>query len=133
MASIEPGEEITFEMKKASSAASFSTAKYMARHRRPPSQGWRTFLLNHADGIASIDLFVVPTISFKLLYGLLILRHDRRRILLLGVTTSPTAEWIARQRGLRVGGLGLVNLWGHISGASAFDCSIGCWPMEGCV
>src|SRR3954449_2848049 len=74
-----------------------SVAKYMARRRRPPSQGWRTFLLNHADGIASIDLFVVPTISFKLLYGLLILRHDRRRILLLGVTTSPTAEWIARQ------------------------------------
>ena len=44
-----------------------SVAKYMARRRRPPSQGWRTFLLNHADGIASIDLFVVPTISFKLL------------------------------------------------------------------
>jgi len=72
-------------------------AKYMARRRRPPSQGWRTFLLNHADGIASIDLFVVPTISFKLLYGLLILRHDRRGILLLGVTTLPTAEWIGRQ------------------------------------
>ena len=74
-----------------------SVAKYMARRRRPPSQGWRTFLLNHADGIASIDLFVVPTISFKLLYGLLILRHDRRRILWIGVTRSPTAEWIARQ------------------------------------
>ena len=56
-----------------------------------------TFLLNHADGIASIDLFVVPTISFKLLYGLLILRHDRRQILWIGVTRSPTAEWIARQ------------------------------------
>jgi hypothetical protein len=69
----------------------------MARRRRPPSQGWRPFLLNHADGIASIDLFVVPTILFKLLYGLLILRHDRRRILWVGVTTSPTAEWIARQ------------------------------------
>ena len=74
-----------------------SVAKYMARRRRPPSQGWRTFLLNHVDGIASIDLFVVPTISFKLLYGLLILRHDRRRILWIGVTRSPTAEWIARQ------------------------------------
>jgi transposase InsO family protein len=74
-----------------------SVAKYMARRRRPPSQGWRTFLLNHADGFASLDLFVVPTISFKLLYGLLILRHDRRRILWIGVTTSPTAEWIARQ------------------------------------
>jgi hypothetical protein len=56
-----------------------SAAKYMARRRRPPSQGWRTFLRNHADGIAAIDLFVVPTISFRLLYGLLVLRHDRRR------------------------------------------------------
>jgi hypothetical protein len=74
-----------------------SVAKYMARHRRPPSQGWRTFLLNHADGIASIDLFVVPTISFRLLYGLLILRPDRRRILWLAVTAHPTAEWIAQQ------------------------------------
>jgi hypothetical protein len=74
-----------------------SVAKYMARRRRPPSQGWRTFLLNHADGIASIDVFVVPTISFRLLYGLLVLRHDRRRILWLGVTAHPTAEWIARQ------------------------------------
>src|SRR3954465_9229793 len=74
-----------------------SVAKYMARRQRPPSQGWRTFLRNHADGIASIDLFVVPTISFRLLYGLLVLRHDRRRILWLGVTAHPTAEWIARQ------------------------------------
>ena len=49
------------------------------------------------EGIASIDLFVVPTISFKLLYGLLILRHDRGRILWIGVTRSPTSEWIARQ------------------------------------
>src|SRR3954466_6806286 len=74
-----------------------SVAKYMARHRRPPSQGWRTFLLNHVDGIASIDLFVVPTISFRLLYGLLILRNNCRRILWLGVTAHTTAEWIARQ------------------------------------
>ena len=74
-----------------------SVAKYMAPRRRPPSQGWRTFLLNHADGIASIDLFVVPTISFRLLYGLLVLGHGRRRIMWLGVTAHPTAEWIARQ------------------------------------
>src|ERR1700730_14502131 len=74
-----------------------SVAKYMARRRRPSSQGWRTFLRNHADGIAAMDLFVVPTISFRLLYGLLILRHDRRRILWLGVTSHPTAEWIGRQ------------------------------------
>jgi hypothetical protein len=61
-----------------------TVAKYMARGRRPPSQGWKTFLHNHADGIASTDLFVVPTISFRLLYGLLILQHDRRQILWLG-------------------------------------------------
>jgi hypothetical protein len=49
-----------------------SVAKYMARRRAPPSQGWKTFLRNHAEGIAAMDLFVVPTISFRLLYGLLI-------------------------------------------------------------
>jgi transposase InsO family protein len=74
-----------------------SIAKYMARHRRPPSQGWKTFLRNHADGIASMDLFVVPTISFRLLYGLLILWHGRRQILWLGLTAHPTSEWMARQ------------------------------------
>lgn len=74
-----------------------SVAKYMARRRGPPSQGWRTFLHNHADGIAAMDLFVVPTISFRLLYGLLIVRHERRRLLWLGTTTHPNAEWIAQQ------------------------------------
>jgi hypothetical protein len=74
-----------------------SVAKYMARCRKPPSQGWKTFLRNHADGIASMDLFVVPTLSFRLLYGFLILCHGRRQILWLGVTAHPTAEWVARQ------------------------------------
>ena len=74
-----------------------SVAKYMVKRRQPPSQGWKTFLRNHADGIAAMDMFVVPTISFRLLYGLLILRHDRREILWLGVTAHPTAEWIANQ------------------------------------
>ena len=69
-----------------------SVAKYMSRRRKGPSQGWRTFLCNHADGIASIDLFVVPTLSFRLLYGFLVLRHHRRRIMWLGVTASLTAE-----------------------------------------
>ena len=74
-----------------------SVAKYLVRRRGGPSQGWRTFLCNHADGIASMDLFVVPTLSFRLLYGFLVLRHRRRRIVWLGVTADPTAEWIARQ------------------------------------
>jgi hypothetical protein len=71
-----------------------SVAKYMVRRRPPPSQGWRTFIRNHADGIAAMDMFVVPTISFRLLYGLLIM-HGRRHILWFGVTAHPTAEWIA--------------------------------------
>jgi len=74
-----------------------SVAKYMARRRRPPSQGWKTFLRNHADGIASLDLFVAPTLSFRLLYGVLILRHGRHQILWLGVTEHPSAEWMVRQ------------------------------------
>ena len=63
----------------------------------PPSQGWKTFLRNHGDGIASMDLFLVPTISFRLLYGFLILQHSRRKLLWLAVTAHPSAAWIARQ------------------------------------
>src|SRR5262245_43592132 len=74
-----------------------TVAKYMARRRWPPSQGWKTFLRNHAGAIASMDLFVVPTISFRLLYGLLILQHARRELLWLAVTAHPNAEWISRQ------------------------------------
>jgi hypothetical protein len=74
-----------------------TVAKYMVKRRRPPSQGWKTFLRNHADAIASMDMFVVPTISFRLLYGLVILHHSRRELLWLGVTSHPDAEWIARQ------------------------------------
>src|SRR5512144_2877532 len=74
-----------------------SIAKYMTRRRGPPSQGWKTFLRNHADGIAAMDLFVVPTVGFRLLYGLLIMGHGRRQIVWLGVTAQPMAEWIANQ------------------------------------
>ena len=74
-----------------------TVAKYMAKRKRPPSQGWKAFLRNHADGIAAMDLFVVPTLSFRLLYGLLIIQHSRRRMLWLGATAHPTAEWIAQQ------------------------------------
>jgi hypothetical protein len=75
-----------------------TVAKYMAKTRQcPPSQGWKTFLVNHADGFASMDLFVVPTLSFRLLYGFLILLYGRRELLGLGVTAHPTAEWIEQQ------------------------------------
>jgi transposase InsO family protein len=69
----------------------------MCRRSGPPSQGWRTFLSNHADGIAAVDLFVVPTIAFQILYGLVVLRHGRRVWVSFGVTANPTAEWISRQ------------------------------------
>ena len=74
-----------------------SVAKYMARRRGPPSQGWKTFIRNRADGIVAMDLFVVPSISFRLLCGLLLMGHGRRKILWFGVTAHPTAEWIANQ------------------------------------
>ena len=77
--------------------AQSSVAKCMVKRRGPPSQGWRTFLHNHAPDIAAMDLFVVPTISFDLLYALIIVRLDRRGLVWVNVTTNPTAEWIARQ------------------------------------
>jgi transposase InsO family protein len=75
--------------------AESTVARYMTRRLRPPSQGFKTFLRNHAAGIASIGLFVVRTISFKLLYGLVVLRCARRRLVSISVTSNPTAEWIA--------------------------------------
>src|SRR6202035_2388597 len=77
--------------------AQSSVAKYMVKRRGPPSQGWRTFLRNHAQDIAAMDLFVVPTIGFKLLYALVIVRFDRRDLVSINVTAHPTAEWVARQ------------------------------------
>jgi transposase InsO family protein len=77
--------------------AQSSVAKYMVKRCGPPSQGWRTFLRNHAPDIAAIDLFVVPTIGFNLLYALVIVRLDRRQLVWINVTQHPTAEWIARQ------------------------------------
>ena len=74
-----------------------SVAKYMVKRRVPPSQGWRTFLHNHAQDIAAMDLFVVPTIGFDLLYAYIIVRLDRRELVWINVTAHPTAEWVARQ------------------------------------
>jgi transposase InsO family protein len=77
--------------------AQSSVAKYMVKRRGPPSQGWRTFLCNHVLEVAAMDLFVVPTIGFDLLYAFIIIRLDRRDLVWINVTTNPTAEWIARQ------------------------------------
>jgi hypothetical protein len=77
--------------------AQSSVAKYMVKRRGPPSQGWRTFLRSHAPDIAAMDLFVVPTIGFKILYGFVIVRLHRRDLVWINVTTNPTAGWVARQ------------------------------------
>ena len=77
--------------------AQSSVAKYMVKRSGPPSQGWGTFLRNHVSDIAAMDLFVVPTIGFDLLYAFIIIRLDRRDLVWINVTIHPTAEWIARQ------------------------------------
>src|SRR6267154_4498750 len=77
--------------------AQSTVAKYMAKSGRGRSQTWKTFLHNHAAGIAAMDFLVVPTVGFKLLFVLVILRHQRRRLISLSVTANPMAEWIARQ------------------------------------
>src|SRR5467141_1424159 len=79
--------------------AQSAVAKYMVKGARPFSQSWTTFIRNHASGIAAMDLLVVPTIGFQLLYALVILKHDRRRLASVNVTgirdrpTAPRSPW----------------------------------------
>jgi hypothetical protein len=77
--------------------AQSSVAKYIVKRRVPPSQGWRTFLRNHAPDVAAMDLFAIPTIGFKLLYAFVIVRLDRRKLVFINVTAHPTTEWVAHQ------------------------------------
>jgi putative transposase len=74
-----------------------TVGKYMPRHRRPPSQTWRTFLANHVHQIVATDFFVVPAVTYRLLFVLVILAHDRRRIVYVAVTAHPRAAWTAQQ------------------------------------
>ena len=77
--------------------AQSTVSKYMVRGGTPPSQNWKTFLRNHAQAIAAIDLCVVPTLTFDRLFAFLVLGHGRRQLLWFEVTRHPTAEWLARQ------------------------------------
>ena len=74
-----------------------TVAKYMPRRDTRPSQPWRTFLTNHVGQIVAADFFVVPTVTYRLLFVLVILAHDRRRIVHVAVTEHPTAAWTAQQ------------------------------------
>ena len=74
-----------------------TVSKYIKNLPRPPSQTWLTFLRNHIHCSASMDFFVLPTATFRLLFVLIVLHHDRRRIVHIGVTAHPTATWIKQQ------------------------------------
>jgi putative transposase len=74
-----------------------SVAKYMVRPRRPPSQTWHTFVANHVCQIVAADFFVVPTAACRLLFVLVLLAHERRRVVHVAVTAHPTAAWTVQQ------------------------------------
>jgi putative transposase len=74
-----------------------TVAKYMVRSSKAPSQSWRTFLENHSKELVSIDFFVIPTITFRLLYVFLVLAHERRKVIHFNVTAHPTADWVSGQ------------------------------------
>ena len=74
-----------------------SVARYMVRRRQPPSQTWRSFLRNHIGQMMAADFFIVPTATCRLLFVLIVLAHDRRRIVHVAVTAHPTAAWTAQQ------------------------------------
>jgi transposase InsO family protein len=77
--------------------AQATVSKYMPQRHTPPSQTWRTFLNNHVQDIVAIDFFTVPTLTFRVLYGFLVLRHDQRMVVHFNATEHPTAQWIAQQ------------------------------------
>ncbi len=74
-----------------------TVAKYMIRHRKPPSQTWKTFLRNHIKDMASIDFFTVPTATFRVMYVFIVLSHERRRVVHFNITDSPSAAWTGQQ------------------------------------
>jgi len=74
-----------------------TVARLMPRRRKPPSQTWRTFLQNHLADLVSVDFFVVPTATFRVLYVFVVLLHHRRRVVHFNVTETPTAAWTAQQ------------------------------------
>lgn len=74
-----------------------TVSRLMPRRRKPRSQGWRTFLDNHVKDLVSMDFFVVPTATFEVLFGFVVLAHERRRVVHFNVTRNPTSRWVAQQ------------------------------------
>jgi putative transposase len=77
--------------------AQATVSKSMPQRRTSPSQTWRTFPDNHVQDIVAIDFFTVPTLTFRVLYGFLVLRHDQRMVVHFNATEHPTAQWVAQQ------------------------------------
>ena len=78
-------------------ASTATIRQYRPKSRRRPSQSWRTFLQNHTGAIAALDFFVVPTVTFGLLYVMIVITHERRKVVHFNITEAPTAEWTAQQ------------------------------------
>ena len=74
-----------------------TVSRLMPKRRKPPSQSWRAFLANHVNELISIDFFTVPTATFRALFVLVVLAHQRRRVLHFNVTEHPTALWAGQQ------------------------------------
>ncbi len=104
--------------------AASTVARYMVKARNPKrGQAWTTFIRNHLDRTVACDFFTVPTLAFKTLYVFVVLGHARRRILHVGVTTNPTAEWAARRLVEALPGIGAApdylvrdrdSIYGHV-------------------
>jgi putative transposase len=89
---------IVGELRKLGIAVAKSTVeKYRVRLRKPPSPTWKTFLKTHTRDLVTLDFFVVPTVTFRVLFVLVILAHERRRVVHFNVTEHPTAPWTAQQ------------------------------------
>jgi putative transposase len=89
---------IVGELRKLGIAVAKSTVeKYRPRPKKPPSPTWKTFLKNHMQDVVAMDFFVVPTVTFRVLFVLVLLAHDRRRVVHFNVTEHPTAQWTAQQ------------------------------------
>jgi putative transposase len=74
-----------------------TVSKYLVHSKKPPSQTWRTFLSNHAECLAAMDFFTVPTARFRVLYVFIVLSHDRRQVVHFNVSEQPTARWTVQQ------------------------------------
>ena len=94
--------------------ADSTVVKYRVRIRKPPSQTWKSFLRNHANEIVAIDFFIVPTVTFNILYGFVVLLHNRRQVVHFNATAHPTAlSTPILAEGSRF------NLWGRVSQSSS--------------